>query len=51
MNNYDPSPIELERGAASAEYALLVVFIAAIIVTLITTLGIDTEELFSRITF
>jgi Flp pilus assembly pilin Flp len=39
--------IQVERGATAVEYAIMVAFIAAIIVTSVTALGISTRGLFA----
>jgi pilus assembly protein Flp/PilA len=40
-----------ERGATAVEYALMVAFIAAVIVASVTVLGRSTNSAFSKVTF
>lgn len=50
MNTHPQSEPDLERGASAVEYALLVAFIAAVIVTTVATLGVKVFALYD-ITF
>jgi pilus assembly protein Flp/PilA len=37
-----------ERGATAVEYALMAAFIAAVIVTVVTTLGTEVQAMFQK---
>lgn len=41
---------ESEKGATAVEYGMLVALIAAVIITLVTTLGTDINTAFKKIT-
>jgi Flp pilus assembly pilin Flp len=45
------NPINNQRGAASVEYAFLVVLIAAVVAGTVATLGTSVLELFGRVVF
>lgn len=40
----------LDRGAAAVEYGLLVALVAAVIATIVTTIGIDLQSVFQNAT-
>jgi pilus assembly protein Flp/PilA len=37
-----------ERGATAVEYALMAAFVAAVIVTVVTTLGTEVQAMFQK---